>query len=145
MSVVQFKRVFSAAHRLHTDESKCKNIHGHNYRVTIKVDCNKWGKSNMLVPFDLVKEVVDDFDHKLILDERDPLLHELGTHTKVRPVPGVPSTEFLADYIAELLLTEILKRPSREQPSHVRIQVVLQETDNIIATGTRVRGRPQEV
>jgi 6-pyruvoyltetrahydropterin/6-carboxytetrahydropterin synthase len=142
MTTVEFKRVFSAAHRLPNDPSKCNNIHGHNYRIRVRIDADKYGPEKMVIAFDKVKEIIDHYDHALILAEHDPILEMMGKITRVVVVPGDPTTEFMADYLAEEILEMILEQPTRKQPTHVKVTIVLSETDNITSSAIRVKGRP---
>jgi 6-pyruvoyltetrahydropterin/6-carboxytetrahydropterin synthase len=128
---VTFHRVFSAAHRLHGDPSKCQNIHGHNYRVSVVIDGVMPADIDMMVPFDRIKEVVDDYDHALILDQADPLLHDLGTVSKVITTLGRPTTEIVAQTLADEVAIVV-----RRWGVVAQITIVLAETDNIVATCT---------
>lgn len=127
---VTFHRTFSAAHRLWSDVSKCANIHGHNYRVSVGITGPVGEESRMVVPFDWIKEVVDNLDHALLLHVRDPQLHELGNMTRVVIFDDLPTTEIVAQYIAQ----EIADMLSVDD--HIReVNVTLAETDSIIAFG----------
>lgn len=61
----------AGAHRLSLDyESKCSNIHGHNWIVTVYCEAEKLNENGMVVDFKKVKEAVSDrLDHKYINDE----------------------------------------------------------------------------
>ena len=146
MTTVEFKRVFSAAHRLPFDDSKCKNIHGHNYHVRIRIDVDHYGPEKMVIAFDEVKKIIDNYDHSLILSADDPHLTVLSGLSRVVTVKGDPTTEFMADTIAEDILVRIQELPTRKRPTHVKVTVVLSETDNITSRAIRQKGRPgQEV
>lgn len=125
-------RVFSAAHRISSDEGKCSNIHGHNYSVTM------WFKSEVhaakdiyVIAWEKVKAHIDFFDHKLILYRKDILIRALEASTvQLAVVPFEPSSENLAQYFASKTLSLFDKgRP-------IRITVELRETDNILAIAT---------
>lgn len=128
--VATFTRIFAAAHRVWNDDSKCRNIHGHNYHVEIKVKGEAPTKQNFIVPFDLIKDVVDSFDHTLIVDHDDPLLsllEQLGV--KLSVVQGVPSTEFMAALIAE-----DIRALAEVRGLTLSVSVSLRETEGIMAT-----------
>lgn len=136
--VASFTRVFAAAHRVWNDDSKCRNIHGHNYHVEIKVKGEKPTKQNFIVPFDLIKDVVDSFDHTLIVDHEDPLLsllEQLGV--KLSVVQGVPSTEFMAALIAE-----DIRALAEVRGLNLSVTVALRETDGIMATAHALMKEP---
>ncbi|HEY7419876.1 MAG TPA: 6-carboxytetrahydropterin synthase [Ktedonobacteraceae bacterium] len=131
MREVTFTRVFSAAHRLWSDSSKCSNIHGHNYRVKVKIKRTHLGvESGMVVPFALVKEEIDKFDHKLILDVSDPQKEIFVSVTSVVLVRDLPTTENMAQFLADDIL--LLMRNSGDR---CEVFVTLTETDNIEAHG----------
>lgn len=127
---VIFHRTFSAAHRLWSDSSKCQNIHGHNYKVTIEITGPVGAESGMVIPFDWIKEIVDYYDHTLILAESDPQMHELGAVTKVVTLPTLPTTENMARTIA----TQIANALSVDGKER-EVKVTLAETDSITAQG----------
>jgi 6-pyruvoyltetrahydropterin/6-carboxytetrahydropterin synthase len=77
MYVLKTEHSFDSAHFLSGYEGKCSNIHGHRWRVEIEVQ-SKTLKSGgqldgMIIDFgDLksdVKDMVDYFDHALIIEE----------------------------------------------------------------------------
>ena len=63
----------SAAHRLELSyESKCTNLHGHNWIVTVWCRSEKLNADGMVVDFTHIKGmVVDRLDHKVINDVVD--------------------------------------------------------------------------
>jgi 6-pyruvoyltetrahydropterin/6-carboxytetrahydropterin synthase len=68
---------FDAAHFLAGHEGKCKNIHGHRWRVVIQVKCRTLQTGNqfegMIVDFAQLKEDIrketDFLDHALIIEK----------------------------------------------------------------------------
>ena len=57
----------SASHFLHLPyDSKCKNLHGHNYIITVYCKSEYLNENGMVVDFTHIKEVVDEFDHNHI-------------------------------------------------------------------------------
>lgn len=130
-----FTRTFSAAHRVWNDPGKCNNIHGHNYRCHVEVICNTEAMTvqNFTVPFDVVKEHIDVYDHTLILDAHDPLLPQLeALGMALTIVGGVPSTEFLAERIATAILMDAHTR-ANAMDAWFQVAVTLRETDSIEA------------
>ncbi|MCR5705992.1 MAG: 6-carboxytetrahydropterin synthase QueD [Acholeplasmatales bacterium] len=78
MYLLETESSFDAAHFLTSYEGKCRNIHGHRWRVVLEVSgepCN-----GMLVDFGILKkdlkEMCDYFDHTFIV-ERGSLKKEL--------------------------------------------------------------------
>lgn len=89
---------FEAAHRIFGHEGACANIHGHSYRVGIRVRTAtsitvSLGHLGMIIDFSVIKETIgkwiDDYwDHAVILYEKDVIcnlwkkldLGQLRTH-----------------------------------------------------------------
>jgi len=70
---------FCAAHRLTNHKGRCKNLHGHNYRVDVTLEAKERDDNGMVCDFGRIKarigEWIDDnWDHAVILNYRDPLL-----------------------------------------------------------------------
>lgn len=127
----KFTRVFSAAHRVWNDPGKCQNVHGHNYRSEVEVMASHVTEQGFVIPFSGVKDVVDDFDHALIVDVKDPLIEIFrAMGLALREVDGVPSTEFLAQLIADRIIVQVAAGPGTAS-----VYVSLRETDGIEAFG----------
>lgn len=65
------KRIeIAGAHCLHLNyESKCQNLHGHNWIVTVYCKAEKLDANGMVCDFTHIKRVVHDkLDHKVIND-----------------------------------------------------------------------------
>lgn len=60
----------SAAHQLTLDyESKCCNLHGHNWKVTVWCRAKELNQNGMVTDFTEVKHIVSNaLDHKVIND-----------------------------------------------------------------------------
>lgn len=77
MYILKAEHSFDSAHFLAGYEGKCRNIHGHRWRVEIEVQSETLVKGGqldgMVIDFgDLknhVKEIVDFYDHALIIEE----------------------------------------------------------------------------
>ncbi len=75
---------FETAHALYGYDGKCKNVHGHSYKLDVTVigtpiSDNTHVKFGMVIDFgDLKKiineEIVDRFDHAIILNKNTPHL-----------------------------------------------------------------------
>jgi len=137
MITALFSRKFSAAHRLKNDDSVCSRIHGHNYSCIIYIEVMSLGEEMFVIPADTIKELVDKkYDHRLILEEDDPVVDALahcGTDWFVL-TDFSPTTENLAMHIADEVGKAVLEYGHRA----IKVRVQLSETDTIMAdvTGT---------
>ncbi len=86
---------FAAAHQLKMVARKCENLHGHNWKIEVRVAGEKLDRAGVLVDFGALKrdvaQIMDSLDHRF-LNEADFFSDQ---------VP--PSSENIALYIAERL------------------------------------------
>ncbi len=70
MYYVKKRFEISAAHRLELSyKSKCSNLHGHNWIVTVECRSRELNADGMVVDFTHIKEMVmDRLDHSVIND-----------------------------------------------------------------------------
>ena len=66
---------FSAAHNLREYEGNCERLHGHNWKVRIRISSSKLDKLGMVADFRDVKKhlkaVLGDFDHNYLNDMKE--------------------------------------------------------------------------
>lgn len=126
-------------HRLAKHKGKCKNIHGHNYKVEVGVKSNTLNENDMVMDFaylkDVVNKILDHFDHALVLNftEDKELVHFLHDHEmKVFPFrPGEPTAELMSEWLYRELVMELAKT---EIGTVVEVDFVkIWETDNSYA------------
>ncbi len=98
---------FSYGHRLVGHQGKCRHVHGHNGRVQIEVAAEKLDALGMVVDFSEISRTIgkwidENFDHVLILWEKDPLVPVLNERgEKILVVAENPTAEYLARRIFE--------------------------------------------
>lgn len=67
MFEIEIDRSFSAAHQLKGYDGDCRNLHGHNYEVTVTVAANKLNEIGIALDFKKLKaaldEVIAPYDH----------------------------------------------------------------------------------
>ncbi|MFD1551282.1 6-carboxytetrahydropterin synthase QueD [Putridiphycobacter roseus] len=127
---------FETAHVLWGYDGKCKNIHGHSYKLTVTisgplVNDLKEVKNGMIIDFSDLKKivksnVVEPFDHCLLVNGQTP-------HKKYTEVENGFSKIMLCDYqpTAENMLIDMVQRISTNLPDHVQLKYAkLQETEN---------------
>lgn len=63
----------SAAHKLNLDyESRCRELHGHNWKIRVWLRSETLDKNGMIMDFTHIKKaVVDALDHKYVNDVVD--------------------------------------------------------------------------
>lgn len=67
MYTVTKRMEISAAHCLKLNyRSKCENLHGHNWIITVTVQSETLDENGMVVDFTKIKDVVNQFDHHVI-------------------------------------------------------------------------------
>ena len=124
---------FEAGHALHGYDGKCKNLHGHSYKLFVTVigqpitDPNN-AKFGMVIDFgDLKKivkeEIVDLFDHATVFNKNTPhieLANELqnrGHHVIL--VNYQPTTEMMVIDFAQKIKSRL---PERIQLYAIKLQ-----------------------
>ena len=134
----QVQKTFSVctAHRLMDHPGACKNLHGHNYNITVYLEAEELNSQGMVIDFGNVKQLIGTYinnlyDHKTVLQKTDPLLDVL------MPVMGNSLTVMdcapTAENMAETLhknITHLLTVPY-DVVKVVRVDV--EETKNSIA------------
>jgi 6-pyruvoyltetrahydropterin/6-carboxytetrahydropterin synthase len=112
---------FAAAHRLRDYKGKCERLHGHNYRVHMRVRSEALGPGGMIIDFGDLKKIAAE-----ILDRLD--------HAYLNDIPPFdrlePSAENLAAHIFEQFDSELSKHGSKG----VLHSVSVWESDSAVAT-----------
>ncbi len=119
MYYVQIEGWFESAHSLRNYDGKCKNIHGHNFKVVVSLKSEELDDRGMVVDFleieEELKKITDRLDHRY--------LNDVEPFTKINP-----TVERIAEYIYHEL---------KKAFSHVIIdKVQVYETDKFVATYT---------
>ena len=128
---------FETGHALYGYDGKCKNVHGHSYKLSVTVigepinDINNV-KNGMVIDFtDLKKivkeEIVDVWDHAVLLNALTPH-KELGENMAQK---GHKVIECNYQPTCENMLYEIAEKIKNKLPSHVQLAYLkLHETEN---------------
>lgn len=135
MNIAAVRRIdFCAGHRVYGHESKCANLHGHNYTLYLHVQALHPGLDAIgrVIDFSVIKEKlgawVDEYwDHRFLLWVHDEEAQaQLGPMLKdVYLLPENPT----AENIGRHLLLEV--GPTLLQPLGVQlVKVVVWETPN---------------
>jgi 6-pyruvoyltetrahydropterin/6-carboxytetrahydropterin synthase len=122
MMTTIFREVFfDASHRLLHYEGKCKNLHGHRWRVEVWLRGEPDARTGILVDFNVIKEVIERFDHQVILNREDPMVACLAEFQPVVTTDGDPSSEHLAGEIRRLLDRECHLNGSGARVTRIRV------------------------
>lgn len=148
---------FDAGHRVPDHDSKCKNPHGHRYKVELIIGAESLisagSMTGMVLDFGFMKQILtekvhDVFDHGFIVYEGD---HELRDAFNIQEVPEVspaftphgwkiivfpyvPTAENIAKWIYEEVQMYFTQRGNEFEPYRIWIEVVVvHETPNSMA------------
>lgn len=137
MSNIRITKQFSfeTGHALYGYDGKCKNVHGHSYRLDVTVigkpiSDNSNVKYGMVIDFgDLKKivkeEIVDVFDHATVFNKNTPHL-ELAKELKNRG-----HNVLLVDYqpTSEMMVIDFASKIKKRLPNNIELfSLKLQET-----------------
>jgi 6-pyruvoyltetrahydropterin/6-carboxytetrahydropterin synthase len=117
-------------HRLSKHKGLCCNIHGHNWKLLIKVKSETLNQNDMIIDFYDLKTIVDKliitkFDHCLIVKYDDRMIPE-DYDGKIIRINCDPTAEFLSRYIYE----ELEKYFNKSLPGIFVDQITLYENDD---------------
>lgn len=142
MSLIRITKQFSfeTGHALYGYDGKCKNVHGHSYKLSVTVIgtpiTDKTNvKYGMVIDFgDLKKivksEVVDVFDHATVFNKNTPHI-ELAKELENRD-----HSVILVDYqpTSENMVVDFAEKISSRLPAHIQLfSLRLQETETSFA------------
>lgn len=107
MFMISRQFTFCYGHRLVNHAGKCANLHGHNGTVKVDLRNDQLNPQGMVADFIDIKNTIGEWietvlDHRLILQESDPLvdvLRKCGETILVLPVE--PTAENLAKLLYE--------------------------------------------
>ncbi len=142
MSNIRITKQFSfeTGHALYGYDGKCRNVHGHSYKLSVTVigqpiTDNKNVKFGMVIDFgDLKKivksEIVDKFDHATVFNKNTPHV-ELAEELKSRG-----HHVLLVDYqpTSENMVIDFSEKIKKQLPKHIKLHSLkLQETESSFA------------
>ena len=142
MSKIRITKQFSfeTGHALYGYDGKCKNVHGHSYKLSVTVigrpiSDNTNVKFGMVIDFSDLKtivksEIVDVFDHATVFNKNTPHV-ELAKELEVRG-----HNVLLVDYqpTSEMMVIDFAKKIKKRLPEAIQLYSLrLQETDSSFA------------
>jgi 6-pyruvoyltetrahydropterin/6-carboxytetrahydropterin synthase len=110
----------SAGHRLQGHDGKCSRPHGHNYEITVRIE-GELTEMGWVVDKGVVTDVIDEWDHRFLLEAGDPLVEALeasGDGDAMVVLDAPPTSEVMS-----LLLEEKLREVLPETVSAVAVEV----------------------
>jgi 6-pyruvoyltetrahydropterin/6-carboxytetrahydropterin synthase len=117
-----YKEVFfDATHRLLHYQGKCFNLHGHRWKVEVWIEGGIDETTKILVDYNVIKEVIERFDHQVVLNEQDPMVPCLQQFQQVITTPGDPTSELLAGLMRDLINRECEKTGSDARVTQLRV------------------------
>ena len=142
MSNIRITKQFSfeTGHALYGYDGKCRNVHGHSYKLSVTVIGTPISDSNnvkfgMVIDFgDLKKivksEIVDVFDHATVFNKNTPHV-ELAKELSDRG-----HNVLLVDYqpTSEMMVIDFAEKIKKHLPENINLfSLKLQETDTSFA------------
>jgi 6-pyruvoyltetrahydropterin/6-carboxytetrahydropterin synthase len=106
MKVGIYKEVqIDTSHRLLRYKGKCANLHGHRWKVEVWIEGEPDPSTQILIDYSLIKQVIDKYDHQIILNRDDPMVPCIQKFNPVITTPGDPTSELIASIIRDDLYT----------------------------------------
>jgi len=142
MSTIRITKQFSfeTGHALYGYDGKCRNVHGHSYKLYVTVIGQPISetthvKLGMVIDFSDLKvivknKIVDVFDHATVFNKNTPHV-ELAKELADRG-----HNVLLVDYqpTSEMMIIDFANVIKQELPSHIKLHSLkLQETDSSYA------------
>lgn len=113
----------SVGHRVHGHESKCRHLHGHNYRVHFEVAADRLDSVGRVMDFSVIKEKLcmwleDNWDHKFLAWQKDEVMQRISAATascnlqgpeiamldeSIVWTPFNPTAENMAEYLVNVI------------------------------------------
>ncbi len=131
---------FETGHALYGYDGKCRNVHGHSYKLHVTVIGSPNNDSNhvkygMVIDFSdlkkiVKKEIVELFDHATVFNKNTPHI-ELAKLLKDRG-----HNVLLVDYqpTSEMMIIDFAKKIEKELPPSIKLHSLkLQETESSYA------------
>lgn len=120
----------STGHRILHHDGKCSRPHGHNYEITVEIT-GTLSDEGWVVDKGDVTDIIDEWDHRFLLEEGDPLVNAFeasGDADGVVVLEHPPTAEVMGVLLEERLHTALPDRVSS-------INVSVRETAELCAGG----------
>jgi 6-pyruvoyltetrahydropterin/6-carboxytetrahydropterin synthase len=122
-------------HRLSKHKGLCKNFHGHNFVIKVKVCSKELDKNDMVIDFSdlkrIVNEILEEFDHCMLLNTNDGMKEKFYDVVRTWEFQGDPTAEALCVYFFDRIslgLVQLCVRPGIKV-----VSVKIWENDDSVA------------
>jgi 6-pyruvoyltetrahydropterin/6-carboxytetrahydropterin synthase len=89
------------SHRLLHYVGKCANLHGHRWKIEVWMEGEPDPVTKILIDYSLIKQVINKYDHQIILNRDDPMVPRIEEFHPVITTPGDPTSELMAAIIRD--------------------------------------------
>ncbi|MDO5843561.1 MAG: 6-carboxytetrahydropterin synthase [Methanocorpusculum sp.] len=103
MTVIYKETHFDASHRLMHYEGKCSRLHGHRWSIEVWMEGTPAEQSKILIDYNIIKNIIDIYDHQVILNKDDPLVAAIAPFQTPVLTNGDPTSELIAEDIKNRL------------------------------------------
>lgn len=101
---------FDAGHRVVNHESKCRTLHGHEYKAEIFAEADTLDSLGRIIDFSIIKQYIgswidNNWDHNLIIFKYDPdieLIKQISGAKSAFITDFNPTAENLAAYLLNI-------------------------------------------
>jgi 6-pyruvoyltetrahydropterin/6-carboxytetrahydropterin synthase len=109
-------------HRVSNHKGKCRNLHGHRYKIEVGVDDkliteNGASDEGMVIDFSdlkqtMIEEIDAPLDHGFMIYEKDQFIEQFrffmtGYDQKIIIVPFVPTAENISKYLYQIMRNKL--------------------------------------
>ena len=131
---------FETGHALYGYDGKCKNIHGHNFKLSVTVTGSpitdkSHSKYGMVIDFSDLKKIINEeiinvYDHATVFNKNTPHIEEANFLSsrghKILEVDFQPTSEMMVLNFAKIIASKL--------PDNIKLHSLkLQETDTSCA------------
>jgi len=122
MKVGIYKQVqIDTSHRLLYYQGKCANLHGHRWKIEVWMEGEPDEKTQILIDYSLIKQVINKYDHQIILNAKDPMVPRIQEFHPVITTPGDPTSELIASIIKDDLTATCRERGIAATVTKIRV------------------------
>ena len=134
--IIAKKFSWEAAHRIPWHDGKCKNLHGHSYKMIVELE-GETNEKGIVIDFKELKDIVQPYvellDHSTIISKDDKDLKEVfdGKDWKYYVLPFDSTAENLCNYFANIIIKDNEELLLQHQIQSVCVKIA--ETENAYA------------